>query len=311
MIGENMKKIILATILIIFIPYLIISFFIKDEESKKIKYMENMTIRIKRNSTGVIDVVPIEEYIVGVVSGEVPISFEFEALKAQAVAARSYVLKQLEYNRNNDYDVVDTVMNQVYLDSEQLKNRWGIDYDNNLSKAKNAVLETKGEYLDCNGSVVEALFFSTSTGYTENSGEVFPTQHPYLKSVASSWDADVSPVYNDYFYFSLSDFYNKLYLPYSDIINVNIVETTSTGRIKKIKINNKIFTGDEVQYLLGLRSTFFTIVQDGNTVTIHTKGYGHGVGMSQYGAQGMALNGFNYEEILKYYYQGVEIKKIY
>lgn len=273
--------------------------------------MSNMTIRIKRSATGVIDVVPIEEYIVGVVSGEVPISFEMDALKAQAVAARSYVLKQLEYNRNNDYDVVDTVMNQVYLDSDQLKNRWGNNYITNLNKAKMAVLETKGEYLDCNGSVVEALFFSTSTGYTENSGEVFPTQQPYLKSVASTWDADVSPVFNDYFYFKLWDFYSKLGLPYSDTLYVEAINTTSTGRIKQVKINGKIFSGDDVQYLLGLRSTFFSIIQNGEDITVNTKGYGHGVGMSQYGAQGMALNGYKYDEILKYYYQGVEIKKIY
>ncbi|MCI9434244.1 MAG: stage II sporulation protein D [Bacilli bacterium] len=306
-----MKKLIFTTILIILIPYIFISIFIREPEEIKFKYMSNMTIRIKRSATGVIDVVPIEEYIVGVVSGEVPISFEMDALKAQAVAARSYVLKQLEYNRNNDYDVVDTVMNQVYLDSDQLKNRWGNDYITNLNKAKMAVLETKGEYLDCNGSVVEALFFSTSTGYTENSGEVFPTQQPYLKSVASTWDADVSPVFNDYFYFKLWDFYSKLGLPYSDTLYVEAINTTSTGRIKQVKINGKIFSGDDVQYLLGLRSTFFSIIQNGEDITINTKGYGHGVGMSQYGAQGMALNGYKYDEILKYYYQGVEIKKIY
>lgn len=306
-----MKKIFFATLLIILIPYILITVFIKEPEEVKFKYMSNMTIRIKRNSTGNIDVVPIEEYIVGVVSGEVPISFEMDALKAQAVAARSYVLKQLEYNKNKDYDVVDTVMNQVYLDSDQLKNRWGNDYESNLNKAKAAVLETKGEYLDCNGSVVEALFFSTSTGYTENSGEVFPTQQPYLKSVASMWDADVSPVFNDYFHFSLADFYRLLGVEYRDNVYVGVISTTSTGRIKQIKINNKVFSGDQVQYLLGLRSTFFTITQNGNSVDINTKGFGHGVGMSQYGAEGMALNGYKYDEILKYYYQGVEIKKIY
>ena len=306
-----MKKIFFATLLIILIPYILITVFIKEPGEVKFKYMSNMTIRIKRNSTGNIDVVPIEEYIVGVVSGEVPISFEMDALKAQAVAARSYVLKQLEYNKNKDYDVVDTVMNQVYLDSDQLKNRWGNDYESNLNKAKAAVLETKGEYLDCNGSVVEALFFSTSTGYTENSGEVFPTQQPYLKSVASMWDADVSPVFNDYFHFSLADFYRLLGVEYRDNVYVEVISTTSTGRIKQIKINNKVFSGNQVQYLLGLRSTFFTITQNGNSVDINTKGFGHGVGMSQYGAEGMALNGYKYDEILKYYYQGVEIKKIY
>ena len=305
-----MKKIFFATLLIILIPYILITVFIKEPEEVKFKYMSNMTIRIKRNSTGNIDVVPIEEYIVGVVSGEVPISFEMDALKAQAVAARSYVLKQLEYNKNKDYDVVDTVMNQVYLDSDQLKNRWGNDYESNLNKAKAAVLETKGEYLDCNGSVVEALFFSTSTGYTENSGEVFPTQQPYLKSVASMWDADVSPVFNDYFHFSLADFYRLLGVEYRDNVYVEVISTTSTGRIKQIKINNKVFSGNQVQYLLGLRSTFFTITQNGNSVDINTKGFGHGVGMSQYGANALAKRHKTYDEILKYYYQGTNLQKL-
>lgn len=306
-----MKKVFLVALVIVLIPFSMISFFVIKEDvfNKKLRYMTNLMIRIKRSS-GSIDVVPLEEYVTGVVCGEVPISFENEALKAQAVAARSYVLKQLEYNYNKDYDVVDTVMNQVYLDSEQLKARWGNDYLANLEKAKNAVISTKGEYLDSNGSVVEALFFSTSTGYTENSGEIFSTQQPYLVSVESNWDAEVSPVFNDYFSFSLVDFYNKLGISYSDNLDVVVIDTTSTGRIKKIKINGVVFSGDDVQWSLGLRSTFFSINFDGNTVNINTKGFGHGVGLSQYGAEGMALHGYKYDEILKYYYKGVEIKKI-
>lgn len=307
-----MKRFFFIVLVSIFVPFLLVSFLkvSNDIINKKLKYMSNITIRIKRNSTGNIDVVPLEEYITGVVCGEVPISFEYEALKAQAVAARSYVLKQLEYNRNNDYDVVDTVMNQVYLDSDQLKNRWGEAYDSNILKARSAVMDTYGEYLDSNGSVVEALFFSTSSGYTENSGEVFATQQPYLVSVESMWDAEVSPVFSEYFYFSLSDFYNRLGLSYSDNLDINVIDTTSTGRIKSLKINGVFFTGDDVQYLLGLRSTFFIINRDNNNITINTRGFGHGVGLSQYGAQGMALHGFKYDDILKYYYKGVEIKKI-
>ncbi len=307
-----MKKVFVIVIISIFVPFFLVSLFTVKEDifNKKLRYISNIMIRIKRNSTGIIEVVPLEEYITGVVCGEVPISFEFEALKAQAVAARSYVLKQLEYNRNNDYDVVDTVMNQVYLDSEQLKNRWGSDYDLNLMKAKKAVISTSGEYLESNGSVVEALFFSTSSGFTENSGEVFATQQPYLVSVESNWDAEVSPVFNNYYSFSLFDFFSRLGLQYSDFLDINVIETTSTGRVKKIKINGVIFSGDDVQWSLGLRSTFFSINYDGNVVNINTKGFGHGVGLSQYGAQGMALHGYKYDDILKYYYRGVEIKKI-
>jgi stage II sporulation protein D len=304
-----MRKILLFTLFIILIPTVLVFVFIKVEEARQFKYMSNMMIRVKRADNNVIEKVPLEEYIVGVVAGEMPISFDEEALKAQAIAARTYVMKQMVYNQNKDYDVVDTVLNQVYLDSEQLKNRWGSDYESNLKKAKEVVIKTKGNYLECNGEVIEALFFSTSTGVTENSEEIFLSEKPYLRSVSSSWDS-ISPVYDDYFTFSLSDFYSRLGLPYNDYLNVAVLAQTSTGRVKKISINNQEFTADNVQYLLGLRSTYFEIIKEGNSITVHTKGYGHGVGMSQYGAQGMAIAGYSYEDILKHYYQGTEIKKI-
>ena len=178
-----------------------------------------------------------------------------------------------------------------------------------INKIKKAVTETKGEYLSYEGEVVEALFFSTSTGKTENSEEVFSSKVPYLRSVVSAWD-EASPVYEDTNSFELSDFYQKLGLEYSDKINYEVLETTSTGRVKKIKINGTEFNGRDVATKLKLRSNYFSINQNGTKVTIATKGFGHGVGMSQYGALGMAKEGYTYDKILKYYYQGTEIKKI-
>ena len=157
--------------------------------------------------------------------------------------------------------------------------------------------------------LIEAFFFSTSTGYTENCEEVFIEKLPYLKSVESHYD-EISPVYETQNIFSLNNFYKKLNLKYSDLIDLNILKTTSTGRIKKIKINGVEFTGSEVANKLQIRSSFFEIKQNGNEVIVNTKGYGHGVGMSQYGANGMAKEGYNYEQILKHYYTDVEISKI-
>lgn len=304
-----MKKIILITFLIILIPYLIINLFIKDDEIK-FEFKKDLKVRVKREETGNIDNVPFEEYIIGVLAGEMPITFEMEALKAQAVAARSYVMKKLEQNYKNDYDVVDTVNNQVYLDNNDLKEAWKDNYITNINKIKQAVLETSGEYLEYNGKVVEAFFFSTSVGATENSEEVFNEELPYLRSVSSLWDKDTSPVYIDKFYFTLEEFYNKLNLKYKNKVTTKVLKTTSTGRIKKIEINGVEFTGSEVFDKLNLRSTYFSIEQNDNKIIITTKGYGHGVGMSQYGAQGMAIKGYTYDEILKHYYQGAEIKKI-
>ncbi len=302
-----MKKILLLTCLIIFIPYIIVSLFIK-EENIKFKYSSNMVVRVKQTDSEEVIKIPFEDYIVGVLAGEMPISFEIEALKAQAVAARSYVMKKMEYNKDKVYDVVDTVLNQVYLDDEHLRAVWKDDYNNNINKIKKAVLETHNEYLEYDGKVVDAMFFSTSVGFTENSEEVFPNEVPYLRSVESKWD-EISPVYEVNYNFDLKDFYQKLDLGYNDKVNLEVIDKTSTGRIKKIKINNKLFDGSEVVNKLELKSNHFTINQNNDKVHIVTKGYGHGVGMSQYGAQGMALEGYKYDEILKHYYQDVKIKK--
>ena len=157
--------------------------------------------------------------------------------------------------------------------------------------------------------IIEAFFFSTSTGYTENSEEVFNEELPYLRSVESVWD-ESSPSFNTEVEINKNDFYNKLGIGYSDNLDISDVEKTVSGRIKSLKINGNYFKGVDVRNKLGLRSTFFTFYENEDNITVKTKGYGHGVGMSQYGAQGMALAGFKYEDIIKYYYTGVEIKKI-
>lgn len=301
-----MKKILFFVVLIVIVPFIVVNLFVKEEEIK-FNYTNNLNVRVKRD-TGIVTV-PLEDYVVGVLAGEMPIEFEMEALKAQAVAARSYVLKKMSYNKEKEYDVVDTVMNQVYLDNDYLKKTWGKDYVKKINKLKTAVIETNYQYVDYNGNIADTMFFSTSVGETENSEEVFSNKVPYLKSVSSTWD-EISPVYKLNYQFKLNEFLNKLDLPYSNFVKLEVIDSTSTGRVKKIKINEKTFDGSVVVTKLKLKSNHFTIKQDGDTINIMTKGYGHGVGMSQYGAQGMALNGYSYEEILMHYYQGTSIKKI-
>lgn len=305
-----MKKLLFFTLLIIFIPFIIVTFFIKEEIQKDIKFKikKDYVVKIKKEDNSIVEK-PFEDYIIGVVAAEMPANFEIEALKAQAVAARSYVLKKIEQNKNNEYDILSSTMNQVYIDNNQMKAKWSNNYDEYLNKIKKAVIETKGQYLTYNGNVIEAFFFSTSSGKTENSEEVFSKALPYLRSVDSNWD-NISPAFNSTNIFTLKEFYFDLNIPYNDKLNINIIETTSTGRIKKIKINNKEFSGNEIRNALKLKSTFFKIKLDKDKVIIETKGYGHGVGMSQYGAQAMAKNNYTYDQILKYYYQGVDISKI-
>lgn len=309
-----MKKMLFLTIIFIAVP----SFFILtnyEEETvlkqfieEKINNNNETLIKVKQTNKNKIIEIDIEDYVRGVLAGEMPISFELEALKAQAVAARTYGLRRI--SSNNKYDVEDTVMNQVYKDDETLKQTWGNNYDTYMDKIKKAVEETKGEYVDYNGTYADTLFFSTSVGNTENSEEIFGTKISYLQSVSSEWDEEVSPVYEEKNVFTRENFCKKLNLNDCSKIYVNVLEETSTGRIKKIEINNKIFTGTEVAYYLRVRSNYFYIYIENNNVVVKTKGYGHGVGMSQYGAEGMANNGYTYKEILEHYYQGTTIKNL-
>lgn len=304
-----MKKIFSILLLIILFPYLIVTLFIKEDTTKiKFIFKEDEKVRVKQTESGNIVEVPLEEYVAGVVAGEMPITFETEALKAQAVAARSYVLKKIEQNYKNNYDVVDTVLNQVYLDNESLKNKWKDKYEERIQKIKKVVLDTKGEYLTYNGKVIEAFFFSTSSGLTENCEEVFVEALPYLRSVDSHYD-EISPVYETQKIINYTEFCNKLGIE-NVPLNINITKTTSTGRIKNITINGVNFTGNQVTQRLGLRSNYFEIKQDNDNVIVTTKGYGHGVGMSQYGANGMAKEGYTYKDILNHYYTNIQISKI-
>ena len=303
-----MEKLFFLSIILILIVYVVDLCY--KEEVYDINYNQNMYIRVKRDKTGKVDVIPFENYIIGVVAGEMPISFDIEALKAQAVASRSYALVKMKQNITNDYDVVDTISNQVYLDNDTLLNSWKDNYNENINKIIDAVTSTSGEYMLYKGEVVNAFFFSTSTGKTENCVEVFGGDLPYLVSVESHWDEDVSPIYQHQKHLKLLDFLDLLGLEYKDNISLEIIDSTSTGRIKKLIINGKEFKGSDIVNMLSLKSSFFNITQKDNDIYITTKGYGHGVGMSQYGALGMALEGYNYKDILKHYYSGVDLAKI-
>ena len=302
-----MKKLLLVVLLVIMIPFLFVNIYVKTDEIK-FKYVTNNMIRVKNDKTGIIKELPFEEYIKGVVAGEMPSTFELEALKAQAVASRSYAMYQMTATKNKEYDVVNTTANQVYLTDEELKNNWKEDYPKKINKIKRAIAETNGEYLTYDGQIVNAMFFSTSVGATENSEEVFVSALPYLRSVDSKWD-EQSPAYTDTYTFTLEEFYKKLNLPFSQKLKIEVIEKTSTGRTKTLKINNEGMQGRDFATKLSLRSNYFDIVQNQNNITITTKGFGHGVGMSQYGANGMAKEGYKYDQILKHYYKNTEIKK--
>ncbi|MBQ9013338.1 MAG: stage II sporulation protein D [Bacilli bacterium] len=305
-----MKKFILFIFIIIIIPVFTITFFNKDIIYYKIKYgsINKKNIRVKRLKTGKILKIPLEEYIIGVVAGEMPATFNLEALKAQAVASRTYVLKRV--NTEKDYDVEDGTGNQVYIDYDQMKEKWKENYNANLKKVTDAVMSTKGEVIIYNNNLIDALFFSTSNGYTENSKDVFSSELPYLVSVKSNWDEKESPVFNSVKEVSTQEFLFNLGLDTSQNINIKNIERTLSNRIKTLEINGKQYKGTEIRKIFGLRSTCFDIKLQDNKVKFIVTGFGHGVGLSQYGSNGMAKEGYDYKKIIQYYYQNCKIKKL-
>lgn len=299
---------ILLTIVIILIPFLVVSIFINEKEID-FNLVSTDTIRVMRSETGKIDVLPFEEYIVGVVAGEMPVSFHIEALKAQAVAARNYAYKKIESNKNNEYDVIDTTANQVYKDINQLKNTWNNKYVERINKIRQAVSETVGEYLVYDDKVINLFYFSTSNGKTVDAITVFNVDVPYLKSVDSPWDETENSNFNYKMEFELNNLCTLLSIECTKNINIDDIKRDQNNRVISITINEKNFKGTEIYKLLKLRSTDFEIETEKDKIYFYTKGYGHGVGMSQYGANGMAKEGYTYDKILTHYYQGTSLKK--
>ena len=302
-----MKKLIIFIIIVVLIPTLLVKPFKKNYKSISFYGVkENQKVRVKRNNKNIVEIIPIEDYVIGVVAGEMPVSFNKEALKAQAVASRTYVLYKI--NKEKLYDVDDGTNSQVYLDTDDLKKKWGQAYEKNYNYIKNIVNETKGKVILYNNKIIDAMFFSTSNGYTENSEDVFTSSLPYLKSVLSKWDEEESPVFKSVYEIDINTFLSSLSLPQSDKVIVTEIKKTNTGRIMTLKINGTLFNSSDIRKVFGLKSTSFDIVQNNNKITFNVTGNGHGVGMSQYGANAMAKQGYNYIDILKYYYVNCEIK---
>ena len=253
-------------------------------------------------ASGQIISVGLEEYVIGVVGAEMPAEFQTEALKAQAVASRTYALKRTASGGALSASTSD----QTFCTIDQLKAQWGGSFDKYYNKVKSAVNATKGQTLKYNGSYIEALFFSTSNGRTEDSVNVWGNSYAYLKSVDSPWDTNASSFSKEKT-ISMSEISSKLGVNITSVSQINITGRTVGNRVSNVNICGKDYTGVKLRQLLGLRSADFEVYQSGNSIVFTTKGYGHGVGMSQYGANGMAKAGYSYTQILKHYYTGVTI----
>jgi stage II sporulation protein D len=275
-----------------------------------------------------VEEVPLEIYIVRVVAAEMPVSFQPEALKAQALAARTYIVSRLGKGILSDMkkwgkaaetaQVTDRVQNQAYLTEGALREKWGSHYQENRRKIEDAVRATAGMIITYQGRPIYAAFFSTSNGRTENSEDYFQMSYPYLRSVDSSWDR-FSPKFEQSRSWKWGEFLRELERATGKRIALSaaarsgmmqVLQWTDGKRIGKIRIGDKVFTGREVREALGLASSDFSWAFRDGHVVITTRGSGHGVGMSQWGANLMAEQGKTVQEIITHYYRGVKIEPI-
>lgn len=315
----------LAFTVVILIPLLIIqafSLFANDSSRSKPSKAKDTVIRVYLHDQGKIVKMPLEEYLKGVLAAEMPAEFASEALKAQAVAARTYAIKSMAQYGSSGMEAhpgadvsTDFREGQAWISQETMKERWGSNYDKYSQKISQAVDATRGLVITYNGELINAVFHSTSGPRTATAEEVWGFDYPYLHSVACSWD-EASPRFSQVQEFSLVDMEQRLGAD-SGIMAavqsgvaapVQVIAQTPSGRVDKIRVGSKVLTGATMREKLGLRSTNFAAVILGDTLRVTTTGYGHGVGLCQYGANGMAKQGSDFRTILSYYYTGVHIE---
>ena len=247
----------------------------------------------------------LEEYLVNVLAAEMPANFNIEALKAQSVIARTYAKKIILSGKI----LTDTTSTQVYKDNNELKSMWGSNYNKYFEKIKSAVISTSGEVLKYKGELIDAVYHSTSNGMTEDSFNVWGNSFPYLKSVESNYDKNVKS-FEKTIFLSYSKVSELLGISVNNTTCFNIFSRNLSGRVSEILVNDKSYSGIEFREKLSLRSADFKITKTDEGIEITTYGYGHGVGMSQYGANEMGKLGFSYKEILKHYYHGITFSSL-
>ena len=278
-------------------------------------YPAQETVTVKNGDE--VQEMDMQSYLVGVVAAEMPASFEPEALKAQSVAARSYALYCAATGRHGDTAQVCTDYSccQAWSSEDMLRRTWGDGYDEKLRKIRDAVEATAGEYLCYDGAPVFAAFHSSSAGATEDCGAIWSAR-PYLVSVASPETADEVPNYISSVELSALDFRDTvLYArPDADFTGdesewIGEITHDESGRVASVILGGEKLSGTELRSLFSLRSTAFTLEYTGSGFLFTVTGFGHGVGMSQYGANAMAKGGADYREILAHYYPGTQLVK--
>lgn len=290
-------------------------------EEPQYEYKKYGTIKLLHSSTNEAEELDIDQYLYGVVSSEMLASYELEALKAQAVVARTYTIYQI-FHSNGKHENADICDNyaccQAWISKEERLSKWDTqEAESNWNKIVEAVDSTKGKIVTYNGEPINAFFHANSGGVTESSLNIWGgIDYPYLKSVETAGEEGYTQ-YASQVQLNQQELLNKLKSKYEDCVIdfskqdcIQILEYTTSGRVKTIKFGNKEIAGTEVRTLLGLKSTNFVFEMNEGNIIFSVTGYGHGVGMSQTGADSLAKTGSNYEAIIKHFYTDVEISDI-
>lgn len=289
----------------------------KEAKIEDYQYNKYGTITLLHKKEGTVEEVNIDEYLYHVVSAEMPASFEIEALRAQAIVARTYTIFKILNKKHDNADICDdSTCCQAWVSKETRLARWNEnEREANWQKICKAVNSTKGKIVTYENKPINAFFHSNSGGITEVPVNVWGgTGYPYLQSVTTSGE-DGYTQYASEVTLTQNELLNKVKEKYSDIaINfsnaeeIKILEYTDSSRVKTLKIGNHNFSGVEARTIFGLRSANFEIKREGENIKFTVKGYGHGVGMSQTGADAMAKQGSTAEEIITHFYTGIEIR---
>ena len=310
------REIVLAVIMGMILPGITLNWAVEREESTEPAVgqpelvREKLTMQMRlRKQDGTLQTMDMDTYLVGVILAEMPSNFEPEAKKAQAVVARTYTRKAwVTGGKHGDGSVcADSACCQAYISPEEYLAQLGSETA--VEEARAAAEATSGLVLTYEGTLIEATYFSCSGGTTEDAAAVWGTDFPYLRSVDSPGE-EYALHHTDRVYFTKGDFAAKLGVKLAgDCADwIGRPTYTSGGGVNTIEVGGKTFTGKELRSLLGLRSTAFSMAPDEWGIAITTRGFGHRVGMSQYGADAMAERGSTYEEILAHYYPGATLE---
>ena len=298
-----------------------------DENKTNNEEYSDLTVKVYIDEENSIKEMKLEDYVVGVVCAEMPALFEKEALKAQAVAARTYVYAKMACNggsgcsKHEGADVCTDVHCQAWISKEDRFKAWGAEQSEELwNKVVSAVNETRGQVITYEGKVAGSIqYHAVSGGKTEDSIDVFGSSIPYLASVDSPGEEE-APSYSSTVTIGKDEFIARVKKMNSGVkldtakglsSQISITKLTTGGRVKTIQIGDKTFSGIDIRWAMGLKSANFTVKADTKAVIFYVKGYGHGLGMSQWGAREMAKGGSTYDVILMHYYQGIEIMKVF